>query len=263
MRDLTLAICFLILMSNTTEAQTTVGYVLEVSGSWVLNGSNTLSQGERLPAAGSIRLTTRSRSSRIVIANLRGEILTSRNCAVDNCSSAIILPRGPKPSSTWNAVFATAMELIWGAPDKYSAHRSRSGDISDGVLKIVDGKVDFAPVLISQGEQYFRWHRVSNSTDEKPLGSLPVRLPNPPVVSSPDLQPGLYSFDLLRRVGDNFETVSSARILITSEDKFEKTRNSFQEAVELTEKWGTSVKPETARLYLQTRLVELARESER
>ena len=263
MKHLTLAVCLLGFMSNTTGAQTTVGYVLEVSGSWVLNGSNTLSQGERLPAAGTIRTVARSRSSRIVIANLRGEILTSRDCAVDTCSSAILLPRGPKPSSTWNAVFQTAMELIWGAPDKYSAHRSRSGDLSDGVLKTVDGVVDFGPLLISQGEQYLRWHSVSASAGAGPVGSVPVRLLSPPVVKAPDLLPGLYSFDVLRRVNENFETVSSARILITSQDRYEKARTSFQAAVDLTEKWGTSVKPETARLYLQTRLVDLARESER
>ncbi len=236
--------------------------MLEVNGTWVLNGSNTLSQGERLPAAGTIRLSSGAKVGRIVIADLRGEILTKRDCAVDNCSSAITLPRPAKAAgSTWNAVFDTAMELIWGAPDKYSAHRSRSGELSDGVLKVVDGKVDFTLLLNGQGEQYLRWQAASTVAGREPVGSRPVLIPKPAVISIPELVPGIYAFDLVRRMGDNFETVSSARILITDQAKYEKARTSYQQAVELTEKWGTNVRPETARLYLQTRLIDLGREA--
>lgn len=264
MRHLKFAICLLLTYcgSATVSAQTTIGYVLEVSGDWVLNNSNKLSQGERLPAGGSIRRTSSPKTSRIAIADLRGELITSRNCAVDNCSAAILLPRQAKPTSTWNAVFDTAMELIWGAPDKYSAHRSRSGELSDGVLKIVDGKVDFSPLLRGEGEQYIRWQDVSTASVAA-LGSRPILLPKSATISAPELKPGLYAFDLVRRMGDNFETVSSARILLADQAKYDAAHASYRRAVELTEKWGANVRPETSRLYLQTTLVDLARESTR
>ncbi len=243
----------------STFAQNNVGYVLDIEGNWVLNGSNALSQGEKLPAAGLIRLNSSSRFNRIVIADLRGEVIISRNCAIDNCSRAISLPRQAKPSSAWNTAFDTVMEMIWGSPNRYSAHRSRSGELSDGVLKLSDETIDFKSVLNNQGEQYLRWQAISQNKDDSCIWSPPIKLDKTAIVSPSDFKPGLYTFEMGRRMGDSYETTSSAWILVADEANYEKTRSLFQQAKELTEKWGETVKPETVRLYLQAKLDDLAR----
>ncbi|MCY7346450.1 MAG: hypothetical protein LH614_09565 [Pyrinomonadaceae bacterium] len=242
-------------------AQKDVGYVLDIEGNWVLNGSNALSQGEKLPAAGSIRPNSSSRYNRIVIADLRGEVLISRNCAVDNCSRAFSLPRQPPPSSMLNTAFDAVMELIWGSPNRYSTHRSRGGELSDGVLKLSGDKVDFSSVLKIETEQYLRWKAISQNKDDSPTWSPPIKLAKAPTVSASDFKPGLYAFELMRRMGGNYETTSSAWILIADEANYEKNRASFQEAKELAEKWGEKVKPETAKIYLQAKLDDLARQT--
>ncbi len=241
-------------------AQQNVGYVLDIEGNWVLNGSNALSQGEKLPAAGSIRLNSSSRSNRIVIADLRGEVIIKRDCAVDNCTRAFSLPRQAPPSSMWNAAFDTVMEMIWGAPNRYSVHRSRSGELSDGVLKLSGETVDFSPFLSNQGEQYLRWQLVSQNKDDSHTWSQPIKLDKFAIVSASDFKPKLYIFELMRRMGNNYETTSSAWILVTNKANYEKTKSSFQQAKELTEKWGSNVKPETVRLYFQAKLDDLARQ---
>ncbi len=240
-------------------AQTNVGYVLDIEGNWVLNGSNALSQGEKLPAAGSIRLNSASRFNRIVIADLRGEVIISRNCAVDNCSRAFSLPRNAPTNSILNAAFDTVMEMIWGSPNRYSAHRSRSGELSDGVLKLNGATIDLKSVLNNQGEQYLRWQAVSPNKDDSCVWSPPIKLDKTATVSAADFKPGLYTFELRRRMGESYETTSSAWILVADETSYEKTLASFQQAKDLTKKWGETVKPETVRLYLQAKLDDLAR----
>jgi hypothetical protein len=143
-------------------AQNPVGYVLEIEGNWILNGSNSLSQGEKLPAAGSIRLQPNSsRDSRITIADMRGANIKNLNCAVNGCARAFLLPRQTQPGSLWNYIYTSTIEMIWGSPAKYSAHRSRSGELSDGVLLLKDEKIDFNPVINQAGENYLRWRVVS------------------------------------------------------------------------------------------------------
>lgn len=246
--------------ASSIFAQKYVGYVLDIEGNWVLNGSNTLSQGEKLPAAGLIRLNSPSRFNRIVIANLRGEIIISRNCSVDNCSRAFSLPRQAPPSSMLNTAFDTVMEMIWGSPDRYSAHRSRSGELSDGVLKLSGEKIDFSSILNDQGEQYLRWQVVSQNKDDCNMWSPPIKLDKTAIVSTSDLKPGLYMFELMRRMGSNYETMSSAWVLVAGESDYENKSSSFQQAKKLTEKWGENVKPETVRLFLQAKLDDLAKQ---
>lgn len=239
-------------------AQKNVGYVLDIEGNWVLNGSNALSQGEKLPAAGSIRLNSSSRFNRIVIADLRGAVIIKRDCAVDNCSRAFSLPRQPPPSSMLDTAFNTVMEMIWGSPNRYSAHRSRSGELSDGVLKLNGEKVDFSSVLTNQGEQFLRWQIVAQNKDDNKTWSQPIKLDKTATVSASDLKPGLYVFELVRRLGDNYEPTSSAWILVAGDADYEKARTSFEQSKQLTEKWSKTVKPETIRLYLQAKLDDLA-----
>ena len=113
-------------------AQNPVGYVLEIEGNWVLNGSNSLSQGEKLPAAGSIRLQPNSsRDSRITIADMRGAIIKSLNCAVNGCARAFLLPCQTQPGTRELYLHFDDTD-DWGSR-QISAHPVRRGELADGV----------------------------------------------------------------------------------------------------------------------------------
>ena len=249
------AIC---MCAFSIAAQASIGYVLDIEGNWFLNRTNPLAHGEKLPAGGSVRLDSTSRFGRIVIADLRGEVIISRNCSVDNCSRAFMLPHQPAPKSLWNSAFEIVMKMISSAPSKYSAHRSRSGELNDGVLKLDGGTINFESVLSSQGEQYLRWRSSTNPVGVSNPWSPPQRIFDPRTISAPEMKTGLYVFELMRRSGDTYETTSSAWLLITDDARYEAARSSFQEAKTLTEKWGESVKSQTARSYLLAKLDNLA-----
>lgn len=242
-------------------AQSPVGYVVEIEGNWVLNGSNALSLGEKLPAAGSIRRQSSSRDDRITIADMRGNVLepVSRNCGNGNCSGVITLPRQARASSLWNVAFDTVMEAIWGSPNRYSAHRSRSGEISDGVVKLTDGKIDLSSVLKIQGDQHLRWRVISQKEDSAAEWTKPVKLEKTALVSG--FQPGLYEINLVRSNGGNYEPVASAWILVATAADYEKAQASFRAAQELTKTWGDKVRPESMQLFLQASLDNLARKA--
>jgi hypothetical protein len=263
-----LSISLLLLgISIPAIAQTPVAYVLEVDGKWFLssNGSNLLRPGQKLAAGGVIRIDSPSRSNRIIIANLRGEIIITRNCEVEACNRPIKLSGLPAPRSLAGVVFDAAMDLIWGAPDRYSVHRSRGDELSDGVVKLSGDKIDFRPVLKKPGRYYLRWRTVpagseaaskwSDSTDVI-LDSQSVAL-----VTVSSFKPGLYEVNLLRSMGNGYEPTAAAWVLVCAAPAYEKCNASFQEAFELTKKWGDRVKPEAARLFLQAHLDSLARQA--
>jgi len=240
-------------------AQSPVGYVLEIEGNWVLIGSNALSQGEKLPAAGSIRRQSASRDDRITIADMRGNILDSRNCENGNCSRVIKLPRKAPSNSLVDAVVGSLMEWFQTSPRRKDLNQSRNDGLSEDVVKLTDGNIDLSSVLETQGEQYLRWRVVSQKEDSAADWTKPIKLDKTALVSG--FQPGLYEIDLMRRNGSNFEPIAAAWILVATPADYEKTRASFQEVQKLTKKWGDRVKPETTRLFLQASLDNLARKA--
>lgn len=245
-------------------AQTPVGYVLEIKGTWILNSSNTLSPGEKLPAGGSIRRQSSSSDDLITIADMRGYILepVSRNCENRNCSSAIALPHKASSNSLLDAASAladTLMGWVRTSPHRKGLRQSRSGDLIEDVVELTDDKIHLNSVLKSQGEQYLRWRVISQKTDDPGDWTKPIKLDK--TAQATGFQPGLYEINLVRSNGSNFEPVAAAWILVTSPKDYEKTRATFQDVRELTNKWGDKVKPETKRLFLQAALDHLARKS--
>lgn len=263
-----LSISLLLLgISASTIAQTPVAYVLEVDGKWFLssNSSNLLRPGQKLAAGGVIRIDSPSRSNRIVIANLRGEIIITRNCEVEVCNRPIKLSGLPAQRSLAGVVFDAAMDLIWGAPDRYSVHRSRSDELADGVVKFSEDKIDFGAVLKKPGRYYLRWRTVPGESESASKWSDPTAVILDPqglaLVTASSFKPGLYEVNLLRSMGNGYEPTAAAWVLVCASPAYEKCNASFQEAVELTKKWGDQVKPEAARLFIQAHLDSLARQT--
>jgi len=248
-------------------AQASVAYVLEVDGNWFLasNSANLLRPGQKLAAGGVIRIDSPSRSNRIVIADLRGEIIITRNCEVEVCNRPIKLPDLPAQRSVVGVVFDAAMDLIWGAPDRYSVHRSRSDELSDGVVKLSEDKIDFGSVLKKPGRYYLRWRSVPVGSEAASKWSDPTEVilqsQGLALVTVSSFKPGLYEVNLLRSMGNGYEPTAAAWVLVCASPSYEKCNSSFQEATELTKKWGDRVKPEAARLFIQAHLDSLARQA--
>lgn len=247
----------MVLSAISLAAQANVGYVVDIEGTWVLNGSNTLSLGSKLLAGGSVRRQSSGRNDRLTIADMRGYVLDSanRNCGNGNCSGVITLPRKTQ-SNSW---FSALMELVRTSPPRDDLNQSRSGELSDEVVKLIDGKIDLGSLLRTQGEQYLRWRAISQDKDSVVAWTKPIKLDKTGFVSG--FQSGLYEINLGRSNGTNFEPVAAALILVATPADYERLRASFQEVQELTRKWGDKVKPETTRRFLQVSLNDLARQS--
>lgn len=243
----------MVLTAISLAAQSSVGYVVEIEGSWILNGSKTLSQGEKLPAGGSIRHQSSSRNDRLTIANMRGNVLesASRNCANENCSAVIILPRRA-PSNSW---LSALMELIRTAPPRDDLNQSRSGELSDDVVELTDDKIDLSSVMRTPGDKYLRWRPISQNKSGIADWTQPIKMDKTAIVSG--FQPGLYEINLVRSNGSNFEPVASAWILVAAPADYENARASLQKVRDLIKTWGDKIKPKTKRLFLQVSLESL------
>ncbi len=252
----------IVALGISANAQTYVGYVLEIRGSWYLNGnpSNTLQQIQKLPASSVIRVQSPNRYDSITIVDMSSNVYASRNCAV-NCSKPIRLPAASAQPTFLGGLWQGAMDLLWGSPDRYDAHRNRSGEVSDGIVKLMDGKIDLNSILNVQGRYYLRWRIVPNEKAEPGAWSETIELKK--IVSFSEFKPGLYEFDVLRKNESSYEPISSAWILVSSAEDYEKTKKSYVQAIELTKQWEGKVKPETAQSFLKAYLDELARKNVR
>ena len=244
-------------------AQSTVGYVADFKGTWILNGSKTLSWGDSLPAAGSIRRQSSAGSDFITNADRRGKVIpsASRNCEGD-CSRVITLP-GKAPSNSMldavGAVFGTIAATVSEAPHRKRLHQIRSGELSEAVVTLTNSKIDLSTVLKTQGEQYLRWRVVSAKEARETEWTKPVKLDKTTLLSG--FQAGLYEISLVRSNGGNFEPVAAAWILVTTAADYQTMQASFHEVQELIKQWGDNVRPETGRLFLQATLDTLARKA--
>jgi hypothetical protein len=251
----------IIVLGIHAKAQIYVGYVLEIRGNWYLNGnsSDTLQQRRKLPASSVIRIQSPNRDDLITVVDMGGKIYDSRDCAV-NCSRSIRLPAAPAQPTILGGLWQAAMDLLSGAPNRYSAHRSRGGEISEGVVKFTDGKIDLSPVLNIQGQNYLRWRAVPPDEKAEP-GAWSETIESGKIVPFSEFKPGLYEFNVLRKIGSAYEPVSSAWILVSSAEDYEKTKKSYEQAIELTGQWEGKVKPKTAQSFLKAYLDELARKN--
>lgn len=263
-----LSISFVILsFIRPVAGQTPVGYVLEIQGDWHLNGntSSSLKRWQKLPSAGTISIKSPTSDDLIIIANLGGggDIIDSRHCDADDCSKPIKLPGNKPQRSLLQVVIDATTELLFGAPDRYSLHRNRNigQALSEGVVRLDGGKIDFSPVLRETGRYYVRWRaRPRSGQAEKwsrPVG-LRTEQGRPALLAVSDFKPGLYEINLQRLIGDEYETFASAWVLVSTSPEYENAAASFQQAVDMTEQWGSKVEPNTSREFLRAHLDYLA-----
>ena len=270
------------LLATYAQAQQRVGYVLEIKGTWTLQGgSKLLFQGEGVPAGGVIRNQSPSDYDRIIIFDLNGNPLKHIKCRSGSCnecrkSGACYDPVQPLPAVEAKPGFAAVfvdvvMKLIVGEPDRYSVHRVRGGKLADGVAQLTGGQLDLSSIFGEQekDQYYLRFKSVKSeagsagSREQEPIiFEWDPAKPSP--VSVGKLQPGLYELVLLEGDPNGYTATGiSAWTLVSSPDDYEKVSSFFRQASALAQKWQDQVSLEVANGYLRAYLDSLAGQSAR
>lgn len=252
--------CFVVVCALTPASKgQPVGYVLEIRGLWYLNANpaDTLRRWQQLPASSVIRVQSPSRSDTIAVANMRGEILFRRNCPAD-CVTPIRLPPSRSQPTLVRGILQSAMEWLWGSPDRYIAARSRGDEMSDGITKLVDGNIELKSLLHVEGKYHLRWRLLAPNQTLQPANWSETVALNP-IVSFSEFKPGLYEFEVLRKVGIGLEKVSSSWVLVVLPEEYGKMKHAYAQGVTLTKQWEGKVTPETVQAFLRAHLEELSR----
>lgn len=270
------AVTFSVLFQiEAAYGQGTVGYVLERTGEWTLNGtSNPVSLGSPLPSRAVLRNRHPADNDKIIVADLNWQVMKQVHCHNGVCNecrpsgacydSIQPLPEAPPQPDVFGTTFAAVMDLFVGKPERYSVHRERSigGDLTDAVLPLINGKCDIRPVFASRvkGTYQFRLESISAlAGSERMWESDPLsfawnpRKPPPPV-SLTAIVPGLYKL----RLSDNKHGTSAsdvdAWVLLCRESEYQTFAGLFENATRRVTEWGQDVSLETSDGYLRAML---------
>lgn len=255
-----------VLLAHSVQGQQ-VGYVLDLSGDWFLNGHSRLNKGSSLSAGSTISTNSPSdRSNYIVISDRRGNIISRRDCSKKGeCNTPINLPQAQSTS-----VATTIIDLvmsIWGSnDDKYVPLISKGADLHEAVLKFDTNQTDLSTVFkdFDAGDYYVKFEPLTQkkiSVNNKPVGPLAFKwdAAKPVPLSANGLNYGLYRLILLKARGRELKaTGADAWVLVSDASRYDEVSNSFGEAVRLTEQWGEQVSPDAARGFLRAYLDLLA-----
>ncbi len=247
----------------------------EIGGSWYLESApaTSLSAWQEVPPGGVIRPKSASAESHILIVYPDGTIVDKRDCANMNlCIKPIYLPRKieSQGNPTWNAAVAIMskaaailLDREHGRPEFY---RSRGSELSEAVVKLIDGGLDLSPVFakMKKGRYVLRLLAVSPDPDRSKAANNfgPVVYlwdPDRPILPVMQLGPGLYQLALLEASGGEYESTGIATCaLVANANEYLGKAGSFDDALTLTRKWGAEARPETKHAFLCAYLRHLA-----
>jgi len=250
-----------------------VGFVLEKSGTWILereNSSEPLRLGQAVPAGGKIRAQSPTKGSHLVIAFLDGRQPLKRFCETPGaCASLIELPASLNAESSFlSRTISVVKNLFAHDPERYipTLSRGSKGELQDGVLKLADGQTDPSAVFknIEEGNYFLDLQRLTSqaqSGNEASPPSFQFHWNPKEAVLLPlgDVTPGLYQIRLLEPdSADHEPTGAEAWVLICGPDTYEKAAVAFQNAERQVQQWGEGLKPTTKRSFLRAYLEHLA-----
>jgi len=263
----------------TATAQEKFGYILDVRGDWLANGSAKLSKGSAVTVNSSISAANPSdTTSYIVVADRSGNIFQRKSCGAGECSSPIKLPATASPEQTFvSRLIGAAMALVSSEPAKYSSFVSRGNrgmgpQLQEAVVRLSGNEVDLSDVFKNmQRDKYLlRFDQLikgkaTRSNGQKPLAfTWDPKKPSP--LSAQGLNQGLYrvsitDVSLLESEGEDEPSENEAWVLVASPDYYSKAAPSFVEAQNVTKKWGTNVKKTAVREFLRASLDFLTAQS--
>lgn len=261
----------------SASAQQRVGYVLQMEGTWMLDGaSQPLGMGQALPG-GALLLNAAPRDEdNIVVADLKGEIIKTVRCKSGACkecheSAGCHDPIRPLPdaedkTTMFGTMLDAVLELFTGKPDRYSIHRVRGSESAgrrDGVARLDGSTVDVSYFMEGQEGGPYELQFVSlarMSGNGKAWNSNPININWNPGENAPlvlkGIQPGLYRLSFERKGAQ-----VSAWVLLCDSDTYPSAAASFEEFAKQMNMWGDGVTQDTKKSYQRAYLDYLARKS--
>ena len=252
--------------------------MLDVRGEWFVNGNRAakLSKGSSVYVGAVITAASPSDSgSYIVIANRSGEIAERRVCRNgDECRNPIRLPSTVRTDRSYVAkAFEMVRIMMRRQPAKYATFIPRGGsDLQEAVLKLDAQKLDLSQVFRNMpGDRYFvRFEKIDKGLAG---GAKPLELEfdwdsqKPAPLGAKGLGPGLYRVSVrevsLLAPEEGESPGSEAWVLVTTPNGYAKAAPSFNAMLNMTRRWGDSVRQNSVRQYLRATLEFLMTQNQR
>jgi hypothetical protein len=255
----------LVICSSPVFAQQRVGFVLEMRGKWTDGDAHEfLKLGQLLPGQAVLSDAAPIDDDRIVVANLRGEIIETVRCKDGVCrecteSGACYDPIHPLPKAgdsagTVSTLLNAVLDLFLEKPERYSVHRVRGGDpevIKTQVVRLDANTVELGSLF--QGKKKGRYEVQLVPISEKAKsgekrqsfeGGINWNPGEKAALVLHDPAPGLYEVRLFRG-----SSTTTAWILLCAGADYQRSEDSFERFVHQTESWGGNVTPETKQAY--------------
>ena len=266
------ALVLLFCCAVVASAQEKFGYVLDVRGDWMVNGSAKLFKGSALNVNSVISSANPSdTNSYIVVADRAGNIFQKKSCGSGECGTPIKLPASAGNEQGFvSRLIGAAMALVSSEPAKYSSFVSRGSrgigpELQEAVVKLNDNSVDLSDVFKNmQSDKYLiRFEPLSKGKPTRATGMKPMPFAwdpkKPASLAVNNFNPGLYrvsisDVSLLEAEGSDDPGENEAWILVATPDYYSKAAPSFVEAQNVTKKWGGNVKKTAVREFLRASL---------
>ncbi len=232
---LLLFVAWLFGLSNIASAEEHAGFVLDVVGTWYLEGAKPqkIAGGDKLPAGGAIAPKPADPKSRLVVCLFSGKTKTY--------STKDTLPKRGEPSRTDKLMRAISGHYHGGIVHAVS----RGEDLSDSVLRLSDGKLEVAPLVSGlRADTYLlRFAPAQESTPKDATVTLKVdwKPQAKPIVEAAGLASGLYRVQLLDK-RTRQPAGSEALALIASADDYDAALRTLDEVKALTQTWDEEVR---------------------
>jgi len=265
-------VLFVLATAVLAGAQEKFGYVLDLRGDWLANGSAKLGKGSALNTNSVITSVNPSdTASYIVVADRSGNIFQRRTCSPGECSNPIKVPATAGNEQGFvSRLIGAAMALVSSEPAKYSSFVSRGGrglgpELQEAVVKMSGDEIDLSEVFKNmQGEKYLlRFEPLVKGKTARGAAKRSLSFAWDPKKPAPlnvnGLTPGLYrvsisDVSLLEAEGGDEPGENEAWILIANPDYYSKAAPSFVAAQNVTKKWGSDVKKTAVREFLRASL---------
>lgn len=237
----------------------TGGYVINLEGDWVLNGSSTLGPWSPLPDGGIIQLRRRKGSEYIQLGDKQGNVIQNINCDIDDCTRSFKL-QTPETISGGSILFEAVMIVIGRSPRLFTVLLSKGGELKEAVVELADGRADLSNVFMNRRRgTYLLWFmpkRVGGADRRRPVGPVIVDWEpgRPALITVKGLSPGLYEADMLGEDGGKLEPGTEAWLLFTPPEIFEEASRDFAEATALTDSWDKRMSQSLKRQFLRAAL---------
>ncbi len=237
LRSRTWAVLLLALvpMGVARAAESDAGFVLDIVGTWQLEGSGDkkIAAGDTLPAGGVIVPKPRTAKSRIVVCLFTGEAKTYANRTT--------LPKRPEPS-----LVSRMLRSVSGHYHGGIVHAiSRGEDLHEAVLPLADGKLELTVLMrgLPAGRYLLEFSPPGDDSDEAARHVLAAnwRPETKLEVAAQDVGPGLHLVRLLN--GRTREpTGAEALVLVAGSKQYAAARKAFDEVEDVTRSWDEEVR---------------------